>query len=313
MSVAETRPLVESGSVPAFRLRDITKNYPGFSLDNIDLELPPGYIMGLVGPNGAGKSTLIKILMNLVKPDSGQVEVLGHRYENVQEELAIKRSIGYVPEESNLYEEMSGEWLGRFVAQYYHNWDDQLFTRLLDKFNIPATKQIKDLSKGNRMKLSVVTALAHRPELLLLDEPTSGIDPVSRHDMLQELLEVIMDGNHAVLFSSHIVSDIERIADVITFLVDGSIALSGEKDIITDSWRQLTFKLKDASSTGLIFKLLPGAQIRQETVTATSSNFTPELGARLSALASGDIIVQPLDLEEILIVLAGEEKSKCGA
>ncbi|MDI6710713.1 MAG: ATP-binding cassette domain-containing protein [Thermoanaerobacterales bacterium] len=298
------REWAEGDAPPALRLAGVTKRYPGFALRDVDLELPPGRIMGLVGPNGAGKSTLIKIVLNLVRPDAGRVTVFGldHR----EREPAVKSLVGYVPEENRLYEDLSGAWLARFVSRYYPAWDDRLFARLTAGFKVPVEKKVRELSKGNRMKLSVALALAHRPRLVLLDEPTSGVDPVTRHELMEELLEVIMDEERAVLFSSHITEDIEKVADTVTFLVDGRIALTGEKDAVTESWKRLAFRPADAAGAEAARGLFPYVVIRDGEVTAVTGSFTPEVLAAARELAAGPVRVQPMGLEEILLTLVRE-------
>lgn len=228
----------------AIRTQDLSKQLGNFSLQDIDLELPRGYIMGFIGPNGAGKSTTIKLLMNLIKPDSGQVSILGRRYQNESNE--IKSRVGYVGEEQWFYEESTVAWTGEFVGRYYRSWSERQFRELLDKFNIERNKRIKQLSKGMRVKLSLALALAHRPELLIMDEPTSGLDPLVRKEVLQELLAVMQDERRSVFFSSHITEDLEKVADYVTFIDRGRIILSGEKDELEERYQTVRFSLSTA-------------------------------------------------------------------
>jgi ABC-2 type transport system ATP-binding protein len=218
------------------QLSGVSKSYSGFELEDVSFELPRGYIMGLVGPNGAGKTTIIRIMMNLARADSGQVTIFG--LDNVAHEAEVKRRIGYVPEHHNFYDDMTVSWMARFVRQYYPSWDQSYFDELAAKFEIDENKKAGALSKGNRAKLSLALAMAHRPELLILDEPTSGLDPVVRRDLLAELLDFMSDGERSVLFSTHITSDLDRVADYITIIVDGRIHASDEKDVLLERARK---------------------------------------------------------------------------
>jgi ABC-2 type transport system ATP-binding protein len=220
----------------AIQLSGVSKSYPGFELEDVSFQLPRGYIMGLVGPNGAGKTTIIRIMMNLARADSGQVSIFG--LDNVDHETEVKRRIGYVPEHHNFYDEMTVGWMARFVRQYYPSWDQSYFDALAARFGIDVNKKAGALSKGNRSKLSLALAMAHRPELLILDEPTSGLDPVVRRDLLAELLDFMGDGERSVLFSTHITSDLDRVADYITIIVDGRIHASDEKDVLLERARK---------------------------------------------------------------------------
>ncbi len=220
----------------AIQLSGVSKSYPGFELEDVSFQLPGGYIMGLVGPNGAGKTTIIRIMMNLARADSGQVSIFG--LDNVAHENEVKRRIGYVPEHHNFYDEMTVGWMARFVRQYYPSWDQSYFDALAARFGIDVNKKAGALSKGNRSKLSLALAMAHRPELLILDEPTSGLDPVVRRELLAELLDFMGDGERSVLFSTHITSDLDRVADYITIIVDGRIHASDEKDVLLERARK---------------------------------------------------------------------------
>lgn len=288
--------------VLALRLANVSKSYAGFQLQDICMELPAGCILGFVGPNGAGKTTTIRIVTHLARPDCGLVEVLGRCWE--EDEVGIKSRIGYVPESNQLYEQATGQWLGNFLRRYYPTWDDGYFAALLEKFHVPGTKNVKDLSKGNRTKLAVALALAHRPQLLILDEPTSGVDPVVRHSLVQELLEVIQDETRAVLFSTHIVSDLEKVADLVTYILDGRIMLSDEKDALLERWRRLSFRLEDPGRLDEVRKILPYVKVRGREVEGVIGDFRPELVPHLEQVAGSEVHCRPLDLEEIMVVLA---------
>jgi len=219
----------------ALRLVRVNKSYPRFSLKDVSLELPRGYIMGLVGPNGAGKTTTIRLIMSLARPDSGSITVLGRQASD--SDIELKRRIGYVSESHEFYEGVTAQWTVGFVSRLYPSWNEARFRSLARKYDIDVSKKIETLSKGTRAKLSMALALAHEPELLILDEPTSGLDPVVRREFLQDLMEFVQDGRRSVLFSTHITSDLERVADCITFLVDGMVVASGEREAILEEAR----------------------------------------------------------------------------
>ncbi|MCL6449315.1 MAG: ABC transporter ATP-binding protein [Armatimonadetes bacterium] len=291
-------------STTALRLTGVGKNYRGFRLQDIHLELPAGSIMGFVGPNGAGKTTTIRIITNLARPDTGTVEVLGRCWDAA--EVWIKNRLGYVPESNHLYESVTGNWLGNFLRRYYPTWDDAYFRALLEKFRVPGATMVKNLSKGDRAKLAVALALAHRPRLLILDEPTAGVDPVVRYTLLQELLEVIQEETRAVLFSTHIVSDLERIADLVSYIVSGRIVLSGEKDVILEKWHLVSFSLQNPAALEQVRRLLPYVKTRGREgrkVEGVTGDFSPRLLQELVQAADGEVNHRPLNLEEIMVVL----------
>jgi len=238
----------------AFEISGLTKSFPEFKLGPLDLELEPGIVMGYIGPNGSGKTTTMHCMVGLVKPDGGKVKIFGR--ENKPNKPEWKLDIGYVGDKHVFYENWSGEKNLGFLKQFYPNWDNQLEHDLIKRFEIPINKSAKDLSSGNRVKLSLIGALSHRPKLLILDEPTAGLDPVVRTEFLDVLFEVIESGERAIFYSTHILSDISRIADELTFLNNGQIALKALKEDLTESWRRISFKLsegkKDFSETVLV-------------------------------------------------------------
>ena len=215
-------------------IKGLCKSYGDFSLNNIDLTLPGGSILGLIGENGAGKTTTIKCILNLIRRDAGEITVLGH--DNIREERLAKQDIGLVLDECFFHDTLRPLDVGRVLAPAYKNWDQALFRDYLDKFSLPEKKLIKDFSRGMKMKLSLSAALAHRPKLLILDEPTAGLDPVIRDEILDEFLGFIQDEDHAILMSSHITSDLEKVADYIAYIHQGEVVLSDAKDAILDSY-----------------------------------------------------------------------------
>jgi len=214
---------------------NLSKSYGNFELSDVNISLPRGYIMGFIGANGAGKTTTIKLIMNMIKKDSGEIRVFGK--DHVKYELYIKNKVGYVSEQPVFYENQTVAWNVNFAKKFYDEWDDALFEDLLTRFNIDSSKKINQLSKGMKMKTALAIALSHHPELLILDEPTSGLDPIVRDELLGILMEFIQDESRSVFFSSHITSDIEKIGDYVTFIDNGRIILSEEKDKILDEWK----------------------------------------------------------------------------
>lgn len=214
---------------------NLNKSYGNFKLSDVNILLPRGYIMGFIGANGAGKTTTIKLIMNMIKKDSGEIRVFGK--DHVKYELYIKNKVGYVSEQPVFYENQTVAWNVNFAKQFYHEWDDERFEELLARFSIDRSKKINQLSKGMKMKTALAIALSHNPELLILDEPTSGLDPIVRDELLGILMEFIQDESRSVFFSSHITTDIEKIGDYVTFIDNGRIILSEEKDKILEKWK----------------------------------------------------------------------------
>ncbi|EHQ91162.1 ABC transporter ATP-binding protein [Desulfosporosinus youngiae] len=212
----------------------LTKHFKDFSLKNVSFRLPRGYVMGFIGPNGAGKSTTIKLILNLLSKDSGQIKVFG--LDNLQHELVIKNRIAFVFDENHYYEELSIRDMARIVAPFYKHWETQTFEKCLRDFELDPKQKIKQLSKGMKMKFSLAVALSHGAELLIMDEPTSGLDPMARSELLEILATLIQDERNSVFFSTHITPDLDKIADYVTFINQGEIVLSAPKDDILEKY-----------------------------------------------------------------------------
>jgi len=215
-------------------VNDITKDYGKFKLDNVSFSLDRGYVMGFIGPNGAGKSTTIKMIMNLIRRNSGEIKVFGK--DNIESEKEIKEKIGFVYDECFYYQELSLKDNAKIISRFYKNWDKVKYRELIDRFNLSEKKKVKQLSKGMKMKFSLAMALSHKAEFLIMDEPTSGLDPVFRNEILDLLYEEIQDEKKSVFFSTHITSDLEKIADYITFINNGKLVFSKEKNDIMESY-----------------------------------------------------------------------------
>jgi ABC-2 type transport system ATP-binding protein len=231
-------------SGPAFALKGVVKRYPGFTLGPIDLTLEPGTVVGFVGPNGSGKTTTLNCIAGLVIPEAGSVDVFGRRSDH--RAPAWKADIGVVGEMHGFYLGWTAEENLRFLSRFLPAWSDQRGHRLATRFGLPLDKKVEQLSKGQLTKLALVAALGHSPRLLLLDEPTSGLDPVVRAEVLDVLWEVLEDGEHAIFYSTHVLSDISRLADELVFLREGRVLLRSAKDGLTERWRRISFRLGES-------------------------------------------------------------------
>lgn len=219
----------------AIEIRSLCKHYKGFSLDDLNLDLPYGCVLGLVGENGAGKSTTIRLIMDTLERDGGTVSVLGADNQS-KEFLDLKEDIGVVLDETFVPEVINAKQMGKIMAGTYKNWDQAVYDGWIRRFELPLDKKFKDYSRGMTMKLGIAAALSHHPRLLLLDEATGGLDPMVREELLEVFADFAAEEGHAVLLSSHIVSDLERICDYIAFLHKGRLVLCEEKDLLLDKY-----------------------------------------------------------------------------
>lgn len=217
----------------ALNLENVTKRYAGFTLDNISLSLPQGCIMGFIGENGAGKSTTIKLILDLIRRDAGTISVLGRENNGLAE---VKEHLGVVLDESCFPENLFTRNVARVLQKIFKTWDEKKYWALCDQFALPRAKAIRDYSKGMKMKLSIAAALAHDTRLLILDEATSGLDPIVRDEILDVFLEFIQDERNSIFMSTHIVSDLEKVSDYITLIHKGKIVFSQNKDELLDSY-----------------------------------------------------------------------------
>lgn len=214
----------------AIEVVNLNKKFQQFQLKDVSFSLPTGTIMGFVGENGAGKTTTIKSILNLLKKDSGNVTIFG--LDHVANEMTIKNQIGVVFDELHFPDMLTAKEIHKIIEKVFSTWDGEYYFKLLSQLNVPSNKSIKELSRGMKMKLSIVIALAHHPKLLILDEPTTGLDPIVRDEILDLFLEFMQDENNSILFSSHITSDLEKIADYIIFIHEGEILFSENKDVL---------------------------------------------------------------------------------
>ncbi|MGO5065831.1 MULTISPECIES: ABC transporter ATP-binding protein [unclassified Clostridium] len=215
-------------------VKNLRKDYKNFSLENINFSLDRGYIMGFIGPNGAGKSTTIKLIMNLIKKDAGDIKIFGR--DNIKYETEVKEKIGFVYDENYFYDHVNIETMKKIIAPFYKEWSDKTFNKYLKTFDLDPKKKIKNLSKGMKMKFSLALALSHNADLIIMDEPTAGLDPVFRREILDILYDLIQDENKSIFFSTHITTDLEKIADYITFINKGKIIFSEDKNEIMEKY-----------------------------------------------------------------------------
>ena len=216
------------------QVKDLCKKYEDFALDHVSFTLPRGCIMGFIGENGAGKSTTMKAILNLIRRDEGDIQIFGK--DNIQNELEVKEKIGVVFDTMNLPEMLRAQDVGKMMRSLYRQWDPAKYAQYLEQFELPAKKTIKDFSRGMKMKLSIATAMSHHPQLLILDEPTSGLDPLVRDEILDMFLEFLQDENRSILLSSHITSDLDKIADTIALMDNGRLLFHEEKDVLRETF-----------------------------------------------------------------------------
>jgi len=289
-----------SESASGVRLNGLVKRFPGFQLGPLDLTLEAGTVLALVGPNGAGKTTTLNCMAGLLVPDEGGTEVFGSPVHPAR--TAYRRNLGYVGEESGFFLRWSVERNLRFLAEFLPGWSHERAKRLVERFALPLNKPVNKLSRGNRTKLALVAALAHGPRLLLLDEPTSGLDPVVRSEVLDVLWEITEDGEHAVLYSTHILSDISRLADELAFLREGQVVLRTGRDELSESWRRVSFRSLDEDLN--LVGIVDYRRVRAEHQVITRD--AEATLAQLAELGAEAIEVARMSVDEIAVQILKE-------
>ncbi|AVP97125.1 ABC transporter [Ahniella affigens] len=282
----------------ALALQQINKTYDHFRLHDIDLSVPEGQIMGLVGVNGAGKTTLMRILMGLIRPDSGNVEVLGLPMPDAQ--VAAKRDIGFASEDMRLYQSQSLRWHMDFVSSIYPSWDEHYAEELMKRFDLRAEQVLRGFSHGQRVKAMLLLNLARRPKLLLLDEPTTGLDPVARSEVLEALSDVLRDETRTVMFSSHNTHDVEQLSDTITFMHQGRILACKDKESFLDDWRRILCQ----GTLSEQVKGLPGVAMARQNGSIVEIKVRHYRDDLPEALRKEGLLVQrvePMNLEDIFV------------
>lgn len=278
----------------ALEIKGLCKQYEGFALENVSFTLPRGAVMGFIGENGAGKTTTIKSILHLIHRDEGEIRVLG--LDNEKNERAVKERIGVVLEDGCFLNTMNARQVDTLMGKAYKSWQSAQFFGFMKRFGIDERKKIKDYSKGMRMKISIAAALSHGAELLIMDEPTSGLDPVVRDEVLDLFYDFMQDESHAILLSSHITSDLDKIADYITFIHQGRIVLSEPRDALLDTYGVLRCTADQLAS-------LDPAAVRAKRV----STFGCEALVRRSGVPQ-NWPVEPVNIEQIMLFLTrGEE------
>ena len=276
------------------KIEGLTKHFDTFTLCNVSFEVEEGTVMGFIGRNGAGKTTTLKSVLGLVHPDSGSIEFMGKSMKE-NEEWA-KQNIGVVFGGADYYSVNKLGTVARVTSKFYENWDEELFKKYLKKFSLDPNKRIKELSAGMKVKFSLAMALSHGAKLLLLDEPTSGLDPVSRDEIIGIFMDLISDGKHSILFSTHIISDLEKCADYITYIKDGKIIHSADKETFADMYRKVN--ISDVSLE--IEPVLIGKR-------KNSFGFEAMIKAEDEHLLEGaDAQISRIGLEDIMIYLERE-------
>ena len=282
----------------AFALRGVSKAFAYFRLEDVSLELPLGQIMGLVGPNGAGKSTTIRLLMGLLTPESGSIEMLGRAVPAQVTEA--KRDVAFVSDDMRLFGTATLGWHMGFIASMFPGWDEAYAQNLLKAFNLRAGQGVKALSRGEHVKALLLLALARRPRLLVLDEPTSGLDPVARHELLTELMQIVRDDSRSILFSSHNTQDVERICDQIAFIDRGRVVDARDKESFIERWRRMSLDVP-AGVTLPQLKDVVDLSLGDRLATLTTDRYEPALHAVLEKAGARVADVQRMSLEEIFV------------
>lgn len=291
----------------AIDCKGIAKQYRHFKLHDVDLSFEQGAVMGLVGPNGAGKSTILRIVMGLLGPDRGSVEVLGHAMP--REQIAAKRKIGFVAEDMRLYESETIAFHMDFIRSIFDSWDDDYAHALLKRLDLNKNQKVKGMSHGQRVKATLLLALARRPNLLVFDEPTTGLDPAVRKEVLDEMMNALEDETRSILFSSHNTLDIEQISDYITFIYGGRVIESRNKEDFLDGWRRLRL----TNMGGVPLPKLPNIRDVQQSGrlwVVTVNGYDDSLPAQFTQAGLSVDAIERLTLEEIFLANVTFAKAK---
>lgn len=276
----------------AIEIKNLTKSFPGFTLNNLNLTLPGGCILGLIGENGAGKSTTIKLILDIIHKDSGSITILGR--DNTENILLTKEEVGVVMDEIGIPECLTVKQIGNVMAHTFRNWDASAYQALVQRMDLPEKKPFKGFSRGMKMKLAIAIALSHHCKLLLLDEATSGLDPVVRDDVVEMLSEFTRDEGHSILISSHIVSDLEKLCDYIAFLHKGKLLLWEEKDVLLAEYGVIHCTAEQLQS-------IPLEAIKHK----KESPYGVEALVLRSRVPS-DLHISPISIEELFVYMVKE-------
>lgn len=275
----------------ALEIRGLTKHLADFTLDNLNLTLPGGCILGLIGENGAGKSTTVRLILGMLRADSGTVTILGR--DSRENPTLTKQDIGVVLDEVGIPECMTPKQVGKVMANVFLHWNAETYQRLLTRFSLPENQKFKEFSKGMKMKLGLAVALSHEAKLLILDEATSGLDPVVRDEVVDMLAEFTRDETHAILISSHIVSDLEKLCDYVAFLHKGKLLLCEEKDLLLSEYGILHCRPEALPEEGILHK--------------KQNAYGVEAIVRRDAVKPGTAL-SPISMEELFVFMSKEAK-----
>ncbi|WP_373990891.1 ABC transporter ATP-binding protein [Duganella sp. BuS-21] len=276
----------------------ISKRYPHFALEAADLLVEQGTVMGLVGPNGAGKSTMLRMVMGLLAPDAGTVKVLG--YAMPEQQVAAKRNIGFIAEDMRLYDSETIGFHMAFIKSIFASWDADYARLLLRRFDLNERQKVKGLSHGQRVKATLLLALARRPSLLVFDEPTTGLDPAVRKEVLDEMMSALADETRSILFSSHNTADVEQISDYITFIYGGRIVESRNKEDFIDGWRRLRLTRQPDQPLPELVNIMD-VQQSGRLCAVTVNDYDDAVAARFAGAGLAVGAVERLTLEEIFL------------
>lgn len=277
----------------ALEVSNLRKEFRDFTLNNVSFSLPMGYIMGFVGQNGAGKTTTISLILNMTGRDGGEVKIFG--LDNIRDEKKIKQDIAVVFDETYFVDSWKVREVEKALKSFYSGWNSELYSQYIKSFNLPIDKRVKELSRGMKMKLMLAVAMSHEAKLLILDEPTSGLDPVARDELLEILGAYIEDGKKSILFSTHITSDLERIADYITVIDHGNLFYTGTKDDLLEGYSIAKGGPNDLS--GPLQKKIIG-------LSKTSTGFSGLIRSSDKGLLSSEMITEQPSIDEILVFIS---------
>lgn len=289
-----------AGYENAIEIRNLTVKYDGFTLDNISFDVAKGSIMGFIGQNGAGKTTTIKALLNIIKRNAGTVRMLG--MDNIEDEIAIKEQIAAVFDELPFHDMLTAKNINIILRDLYKEWDSDVFKSYLDRLALPERKKIGEFSKGMKMKLQIAVALSHNAKLLIMDEATTGLDPVVRNECLDIFLEYLQDENHSILMSSHITTDLEKVADSVTFINKGKLLVTGYKDDVLE--KHGVIKCKKSEYKEIDFS---------DIVSTRLSDFGAEVMVKNKTLCRSKysgLVLDDTTLEEIMLYYVNADKKE---
>lgn len=283
----------------AISLKNVTKKYDGFTLDHVSFDVPKGSIMGFIGQNGAGKTTTIRSLLNIIGIDEGTVQIMG--LDHLQYEMEIKKRIAVIFDECPFHDVFNAMDMAKIFEGLYPEWNNEVYNSYLERFGLPRKKSIGQFSKGMKMKLQIACGLSHNAELLVMDEATTGLDPIVRDEILHIFMEYIQDGERSILMSSHITSDIEKIADSVTFINKGKLLVSGYKDDILDTHGMIKCSIED-------YRKLDRTNIISARINAYGTEVM--VSDRNAPEKYRGLLLEPVSLEDIMLFYVNRERGE---